>query len=233
MVPEEKVIEVVVKPGMEEGEAIVFEGESDQEVIFLFSFNIQPGTMPGDIIVVLTMKEENNNWIRKGNDLIYEHTISLHESLLGFEFLLTHLDGRVLRVTSEKNVITKPGDITIIEREGMPWASNSTQRGNLYIKMNIYFPEELSTSQKEVRFYRLFIVQSLAKILPRGAPVKPSGEVKDATAFRVDLETGRPLKRRKSDHKIPLRGSKVPTTSTADLGKEQQNGQKWYQKLFH
>jgi DnaJ family protein A protein 2 len=49
-----------------------------------------------------------------------EQTITLLEALVGFELHIQHLDGRVLRVRSEKDTITKPGDIRVIEDEGMP-----------------------------------------------------------------------------------------------------------------
>jgi DnaJ family protein A protein 2 len=72
--------------------------------------------------------------------LILEKEISLAEALTGFQFYITHLDGRELLVCSENNV-TKPNEIKIIENEGMP------SNGHLYIKFNVKFPETLTSAQ--------------------------------------------------------------------------------------
>ncbi len=67
-------------------------------------------TIPGDVMVILKQKDDpTSKWHRKGQDLVYEHTITLVEALTGFEFYLTHLDGSILHVRSEANTIIKPG----------------------------------------------------------------------------------------------------------------------------
>lgn len=73
-----------------------------------FYFILQPDTVTGDIVFVLQQKE-HPKFKRKGDDLFFEHTLSLMESLCGFQFILTHLDGRQLLIKSHPGEVVKPG----------------------------------------------------------------------------------------------------------------------------
>lgn len=68
----------------------------------------QPDTVTGDIVFVLQQKE-HPKFKRKGEDLFVEHTLSLTEALCGFQFVLTHLDGRNLLIKSNPGEVVKPG----------------------------------------------------------------------------------------------------------------------------
>lgn len=69
---------------------------------------MQPDTVTGDIVFVLQQKE-HPKFKRKGDDLFVEHTLSLTEALCGFQFILTHLDGRQLLIKSQPGEVVKPG----------------------------------------------------------------------------------------------------------------------------
>jgi DnaJ-class molecular chaperone len=69
---------------------------------------LQPDTVTGDIVFVLQQKE-HPKFKRKGDDLFVEHTLSLAEALCGFQFILTHLDGRQLLIKSQPGEVVKPG----------------------------------------------------------------------------------------------------------------------------
>lgn len=71
---------------------------------------MQPDTVTGDIVFVLQQKE-HPKFKRKGDDLFVEHTLSLTEALCGFQFILTHLDGRQLLIKSEPGEVIKPGTL--------------------------------------------------------------------------------------------------------------------------
>ncbi len=60
----------------------------------------QPDTEPGDVVVVLQQKE-HPVFRRDGLNLFMKKKITLAEALAGFEFKVTHLDGKVLHVKSE------------------------------------------------------------------------------------------------------------------------------------
>lgn len=69
---------------------------------------MQPDTVTGDIVFILQQKE-HPKFKRKGEDLFVEHTLSLTEALCGFQFVLTHLDGRQLLIKSNPGEVVKPG----------------------------------------------------------------------------------------------------------------------------
>lgn len=128
---ETQILEVEIIKGMKHGEKIYFHGEADQ----------YPGTLPGDIVIVLQEKNEKHpEFQRKDSDLIYKKTISLAEALTGFKFALTHLDGRVLIVNSQEGDVLKPNEYKVISEEGMPVYKKPTEKGRLIIVFDIKFP---------------------------------------------------------------------------------------------
>jgi DnaJ family protein A protein 2 len=97
-IKEKKTLEVFVTRGMRHGERITFKNEADES----------PDATPGDVVVVL-QQVEHPTFKREGANLFTKRSITLIEALTGFNFLLTHLDGRVLRVQSEPGMVVKPG----------------------------------------------------------------------------------------------------------------------------
>ena len=57
---------------------------------------------------VLQLKD-HSKFKRKGDDLFFEHTLSLSEALCGFQYVLTHLDNRQLLIKSNPGEVVKPG----------------------------------------------------------------------------------------------------------------------------
>jgi len=128
VVNEKKILEVYIDKGMKHREKIIFAGEGDQE----------PGITPGDIIIVLQQKEDSR-FRREGNDLHMEHTINLLEALVGFQFTVQHLDGRLLLVKSNVGEVIKPNDVKVIEAEGMPVHKQPFEKGRLFVKFTVVF----------------------------------------------------------------------------------------------
>lgn len=157
VVPEEKQIEVHIDKGMQTGQKINFYGEGEQE----------PGIEPGDIVIILKEKQDPRNpepFKRQGDDLIYEHKITLYESLTGFKFHLKHLDDRYLHVSSEEGTITKPGDVKVVMHEGMPIHKQS-YKGNLLIRFDVIFPlPEQLDEPKKAKLKEILPKPSLPKI---------------------------------------------------------------------
>lgn len=81
---------------------------SSWSLILRILYVSQPDTVTGDIVVVLQQKE-HPKFKRKGEDLFVEHTLSLTEALCGFQFVITHLDGRQLLIKSHPGEVVKPG----------------------------------------------------------------------------------------------------------------------------
>ena len=105
----------------------------------------------GDLILVIKIKE-HELFKKSSNNLIIKKNILLSDSLSGFKFIISHLDGRQLILNS--NIIIKPDTEYIVKDEGL-YDSNNI-KGNLIIQFNIIFPDSLDIERKKY----------LKKILP-------------------------------------------------------------------
>jgi DnaJ family protein A protein 2 len=101
-----------------------------------------PDAEPGDVIVQIK-ERPHKLFKRKGADLFMEKEISLIESLTGVDFVLTHLDGRKIRIKNNPGEIVKPDDLKTVESCGMPFHKKSYVFGNLFILFKIKFPNSL------------------------------------------------------------------------------------------
>uniref|UniRef100_A0A0E0KGV5 J domain-containing protein n=2 Tax=Oryza TaxID=4527 RepID=A0A0E0KGV5_ORYPU len=136
VIQEKKVLEVHVEKGMQHNQKITFPGEADEA----------PDTVTGDIVFVLQQKD-HSKFKRKGDDLFYEHTLSLTEALCGFQFVLTHLDNRQLLIKSNPGEVVKPDQFKAINDEGMPMYQRPFMKGKLYIHFTVEFPDSLAPEQ--------------------------------------------------------------------------------------
>jgi DnaJ family protein A protein 2 len=125
-----------------------------------------PDTITGDIVFVLQLKD-HSKFKRKGDDLYVEHTLNLTEALCGFQFPLTHLDGRQLLIKSSPGEIIKPSQYKAINDEGMPQYQRPFMKGRLYIHFNVEFPESGALSPEQCK--------ALESILPP----RPAGYMTD------------------------------------------------------
>ncbi|URE17549.1 DnaJ protein [Musa troglodytarum] len=171
IIQEKKVLEVVVEKGMQNGQKITFPGEADEA----------PNTVTGDIVFVLQQKD-HPKFKRKGDDLFYEHTLSLTEALCGFQFVLTHLDNRQLLIKSSPGEVVKPDQFKAINDEGMPMYQRPFTRGKLYAHFTVDFPDSLMPDQ--------------CKALEAVLPPKPASqmidmeldECEETTLYDVNIE---------------------------------------------
>jgi len=171
VVQEKKVLEVIVEKGMQNGQRITFPGEADEA----------PDTATGDIVFVLQQKE-HPKFKRKGDDLFVEHTLSLTEALCGFQFALTHLDGRQLLIKSNPGEVVKPDSFKGINDEGMPMYQRPFMKGKLYIHFTVDFPDSLTPEQ----------VGALEGVLPPRASTQLTDmeldECEETTLHDVNIE---------------------------------------------
>jgi len=168
---ETQILEVEILKGMKNGEKIYFYGEADE----------YPGVTPGDIVIILTEKNEKNpKFSRKESDLIYKKTLTLAEALTGFKFALTHLDGRVLVINSQEGDVLKPGEFKIISEEGMPIYKKPSDKGRLIIVFDIKFPTTDQLSEEARKTLR----QILPPIPEIEIPTPTEGQgIKEVVAF--------------------------------------------------
>jgi DnaJ-related protein SCJ1 len=124
---------------MSDGHKITFEQEADEN----------PDVTPGDVIFkIVTLPHKR--FVRVGDDLHMKLNISLLEALVGFSKIFKHLDGHEVKIT--KDTVSKPGEIMVINDEGMPHHNYSSQMGKLYVELNIKMPNSITEAQKQGTF---------------------------------------------------------------------------------
>lgn len=137
MVVEKRRFDVRIEAGMKTGSRIMIRGEAGCS---------DPKLAPGDIVIVV---EEKSHAVfqRTGVDLIMSKTITLSEALTGCTFLIGHLDGRTLRVAIPAGEVVKPGSFKCLHDEGMPFRGRPHQKGNMYIRFSVEFPDTVTQAQ--------------------------------------------------------------------------------------
>jgi len=160
---EKKTIELVIEPGMRDGQKIVFPGDADEV----------PGMEPGDLIFILKL-QPHKEFTRNGNNLVMKKTILLSEALLGCMFVFEHLDKRQVVVRSAPEQIIKPGDILALPEMGMPILGKPFQYGQMLIQFDVQYP--LYSQIKDPEALRSILPAPIAKSVPK--PKKPEPKKK-------------------------------------------------------
>jgi DnaJ family protein A protein 2 len=125
----EKTLLVEIKPGSMNGDRFVFPKEANESI----------GSAAGDLVVVLDCLE-NPLFTRSGCHLHYRKTISVLESLVGFTFQLTSLDGNITSVHSATGEVYPNGCQRVIFSAGFPDLAQPGTYGNLYIHFTVEWP---------------------------------------------------------------------------------------------
>ena len=111
------------------------------------------GEKNSDLIVKI--KEKKNNLFKRvnKNDLIYIHEITLAQALNGDPVRLTTLDNRKIAISIDE--IISPSTVKKVPGEGMPIYKKESsvrdleiEKGDLYIKFHIIFPEYIDPVRK-------------------------------------------------------------------------------------
>lgn len=137
MVPEEKLLEVEIEPGMRHGQEYPFIAEGEPHI----------DGEPGDLIFKID-QQIHDKFERKGDDLYTNVTLTLLDALNGFEMDIVHLDRHLVHIVRDK--ITWPGARIRKKNEGMPNYEENTKYGTLFITFDVEFPKgELQAEEKE------------------------------------------------------------------------------------
>ncbi len=135
----EDVFAVTIEKGVNDGESVIYENKG----------NHYPNESIGDIVFII--KEVNNSIFKRvNNDLLYYHTISLGDSLVGCNVKLTHINDENL-IVRETGII-RENSYSIVPNKGMPVnGSNGNSYGTLYVIYKIEYPNiELTDVQKDI-----------------------------------------------------------------------------------
>ena len=144
---EKQRISINILPGMKDGDVIRFPGKSDQ----------LPGKVAGDVIITIC-EDDHDVFDREGDNLFLVKDVSLSE-LYSIDFTLTHMDGRMINVSSRSGDVLHTNDgIRKIVGEGMPINNSDTDisRGDLFVRFNLILPVTLDVNQ----------ISELSKITP-------------------------------------------------------------------
>uniref|UniRef100_A0A9J8D6K6 CR-type domain-containing protein n=1 Tax=Cyprinus carpio carpio TaxID=630221 RepID=A0A9J8D6K6_CYPCA len=164
-----KILEVHIDKGMKDGQKITFHGEGDQE----------PGLEPGDVIIVLDLKE-HPVFQRKNENLIMKMKIKLVEALCGFKKTVCTLDNRLLLIQSPPGKVIKPNDVKCIHNEGMPVYRHPFEKGLLIVQFEIEFPDK--------HWLPEHMLPDLERLLPVRDHVMMSDDMEEVDLCEVDYE---------------------------------------------
>ncbi|EDW75299.1 uncharacterized protein Dwil_GK19767 [Drosophila willistoni] len=128
---EEKVLNIVIKPGWKSGTKITFQREGDQ----------MPNRIPADIVFIIRDKP-HPIFRRDGSDLQYTAHISLKQALCGASFQVTTLRGEKLTCSTLGEVI-QPDTLKSFPGRGLPHSKDNSRRGALVLNFVIKFPKSL------------------------------------------------------------------------------------------
>ncbi|XP_067235673.1 dnaJ homolog subfamily A member 4 isoform X2 [Chanodichthys erythropterus] len=164
-----KILEVHIDKGMKDGQKITFHGEGDQE----------PGLEPGDVIIVLDLKE-HPVFQRQDDNLVMKMKIKLVEALCGFKKTIHTLDNRSLLIHSSPGQVIKPDDLKCIYNEGMPLYREPYEKGLLIIQFEIEFPDK--------HWLPEHMLPDLERLLPVRDHVMMSDDMEEVDLCEVDYE---------------------------------------------
>ena len=144
-------LEVKVPAGVKTGSRVRVAGEGRPGVA---------GGPAGDLYLVVTVLP-HARFERKGDDLSTEVTVPLLDAVLGGEVEVSTLAGRIaLRIPE----LTQNGRQIRVGGKGMPVLGSAGKRGDLFIRVRVQLPEQLTLEEREL-FERL-------RTLPSGAPAR-------------------------------------------------------------
>ncbi|NLM00153.1 MAG: molecular chaperone DnaJ [Treponema sp.] len=130
-----RTMKITIPAGVHDGKRITIPGQGDAGT---------NGGPSGDLIVFLHVTP-HKFFERNGNDLYCAIPISVTQATLGADIQITLLDGRKIKIKVPAG--TQYGKLLRVKEEGVPF-TNSSRKGDLYIKIIIKIPERLSLKAK-------------------------------------------------------------------------------------
>jgi len=136
---------------------------------------IQRGAASGDVIelesdiCVSIVQKKDPLFQRRGSDLIVRKSVALVDALCGVRFRLTHLDGRVLLLSSPRSKVIEPGAMLRVDGEGFPIKGRPMEFGDLFILFDVVFPQAHEIN--------LSYLSQIPEMVPKGEPIDPDCDV--------------------------------------------------------
>lgn len=130
-------LQLKLKPGIKEGQVLRMKGKGGK------------GAKPdqnGDLLITVHIME-HPLYVRKGNDLHCNVPVDLYTAILGGQALINTLRNPI-KIKLEKE--TENGKVLRLKGMGMPVYGKPTESGDLYAKINVRLPKNLSPKEIEL-----------------------------------------------------------------------------------
>jgi len=132
----EEVISVRIPAGVADGMQLSMSGKGNAAA---------RGGIPGDLLI-LVEEHEHENFMRDGNNLIYEHFISVPDAALGTNIEIPTIDGKA-RIKIDAG--TQSGKILRLKSKGLP-DLNGYGRGDILVNLNVWTPKDLTREEEQI-----------------------------------------------------------------------------------
>ena len=134
----EKVVEINIPAGVEEGMVINVHGKG----------NAGPRNgIPGDI-QVLVEEEKNDTFVRDKQDIIYNLLLDFPSAALGGEAEIPTIDDKRIKLKIEPG--TQPGKTVRLRGKGLPAVKGyGSGMGDLIVNMSVFVPKTLSKEERK------------------------------------------------------------------------------------
>jgi curved DNA-binding protein len=130
-------LQIKIKPGIKEGQTLRLKGKGGKGV---------NGGPDGDLYIIAHVSE-HPKYKRKGDDLYYDIDVDLYTALLGGQTQIKTLRSSIKMTISKE---TENGKVLRLKGMGMPKYDKENESGDLYAKVNILIPKNLSTKEIEL-----------------------------------------------------------------------------------
>ncbi|MCH3907973.1 MAG: molecular chaperone DnaJ [Sphaerochaeta sp.] len=130
-------VRVTIPAGVDTGNHMTLRGMGDAGA---------NGGESGDLYVYINVKPDKY-FVRDGADLYLQIPVSFPQAALGSDIQVTNWDGTVLKVNIPSG--TQSGKLLRVRDQGAP-KLNSTERGDLYIKIQVDTPKRLGLKAKKL-----------------------------------------------------------------------------------
>lgn len=132
-----KNLRINIKPGVEDGQTIRLKGNGGAGA---------NGSQNGDLYITLRI-EPDARFTREGNNLFLDTPVPVYKAALGGETVVNTLSGQLkIKIKPE----TKNGTMLRLKGKGFPVYNQPGSFGDLYVKINLQLPENLSEQEKEL-----------------------------------------------------------------------------------
>jgi len=132
----EEIIPVRIPAGVADGMQLSMSGKGNAAA---------RGGIAGDLLI-LVEEHEHENFTRDGNNLIYEHFVSIPDAALGASVDIPTLDGKA-RIKIEAG--TQSGKILRLKGKGLP-DLNGYGRGDLLVNLSVWTPKNLTREELQI-----------------------------------------------------------------------------------